>query len=490
MENINSWDDIQWRDIEVKVFRLQMRIFKAATNQEFTKMYKLQKLLMKSKFARFLSVRRVTQENLGKRTPGLDKKLITTSNERYSLANRLLIDGKSSPIRKVYLEYSDGKQRSLGIPTIEDRSKQMLVYLALCPEWEARFEANSYGFRPGRSVQDALEEVFLGISKKPKWVFEAAISKCFDKINHEYLLTKCNTFPKLRKQLKVWLKAGILDTNEVLFSEEGGVISPLLANIALHGLKEQLDIYINSLGDTWPNNRQSLTYVRYADDLVIMHPDNNTLKGIIPVIKKFLEPIGLELHQRKTRIIHTREKSEDSPPGFTFLGFDIIQRDKRVKQSIVKAFHHVKKSQEFITLITPSKKGVKYHKTKIRTTIQKYQGASQERLIQVLNPIILKWANSKRSQASSKIFQTLDAFLWIHLWKWARKRHPKMAKIKLKEMYWQKVGKRNWVFGLKKNDFQIIQLQIHSKISIQRHAKIKGTASVFDGNFLYWSKRT
>ena len=211
MENINSWKNIQWTSIESKIFRLQLRIYKAAVNQEFEKMYKLQKLLIKSESAKFLAVKRVTQDNAGKKTPGVDKKLITTPREKFQLAQRLQLDGKSSPILRTYIPKPDGSQRPLGIPTIEDRAKQMLVYLALCPQWEACFEARSYGFRPGRSVNDAIETIFLGISKKPKWVLDADIAKCFDRINHKYLLEKCNTFPEMRKQLNAWLKVGILD---------------------------------------------------------------------------------------------------------------------------------------------------------------------------------------------------------------------------------------------------------------------------------------
>ena len=494
MENINSWNDIQWRDLEKTIFRLQLRIFKAAANNELEKMYKLQKLLISSKAAKYLSVRKVTQDNAGKRTPGVDKILIKTPSERFALANQLSLNGKSSPIRRVYLQYPDGKRRPLGIPTIEDRAKQMLAYLALCPEWEARFELGSYGFRPGRSVLDAMEAVFLGISKKPKWVLDADISKCFDQINHKYLIEKCNTFLRMRKQIRSWLKAGILDGEDFVFPEmgtpQGGIISPLLANIALHGLREELDKHINTLGGHRPNNRQALTYARYADDFVLMYPDKDVLEELKDVVQQFLKPIGLELHPSKTRMIHTLKVEENSNPGFTFLGFDVIQKQKRNRQRMVKAFKNVETKQSFITLITPSKEGVKRHKTKIRETIRRYRGANQERLIQVLNPIIRGWANSKRSQASSKTFQSLDAYLWKHLWKWARKRHPKMSKIKLKDKYWHTVGKKNWVFGVKKDDKVVTKLQLHSKIPIKRHAKVKGTASSFDGNLIYWAKRT
>lgn len=491
MNNINSWKDIPWSRTEEIVYRLQLRIYKASADKEWEKMFKLQKLLISSESAKFLSVRRVTQENAGKKTPGVDGKTILSPSEKFKLANNLTIDGKSSPIKRTYIPKPDGSKRPLGIPTIVDRAKQMLIYLALCPQWEAHFEQGSYGFRPGRSVYDAIENVWVGIAKKPKWVLDADISKCFDRIDHKYLLDKCHTYPQMRKQIWAWLKAGILDGEEYAFPEmgtpQGGIISPLLANIALHGLRENLDAYINTLGGHRPNNRQALTFVRYADDFVLMYPDKQVLENLINVVQDFLKPIGLELNSKKTRMVHTLE-AHDSPPGFSYLGFDIIQRNKWVKmrQAVTKR----ESKQTFITLITPSAEGVKRHKLKIREIIRQYRGASQERLVQKLNPVIRGWALSKRTQISSKTFQALDMYLFIHLWKWARKRHPKMSKFKLKERYWHQIGNRNWVFGVKTDDNVNLTLQYHSKIPIKRYAKVKGASSPFDGNILYWTKRT
>ena len=492
MENINSWKDIQWATAESKIFRLQLRIYKALANQEFEKVRKLQKLLIDSQLAKYLAVRRVTQDNSGKKTPGIDKRIYITPEEKYKLANRLSIDGKSSPILRTYILKSDGSQRPLGIPTIEDRAKQMLVYLAINPQWEAHFEAKSYGFRPGRSVNDAIEAIFLGISKKSKWVLDADISKCFDKINHEYLLQKCNISPEIKRQIKAWLKAGILDGEEYAFPEmgtpQGGIISPLLANIALHGIQDQLDNYINSLGGNRRANRQTTTFVRYADDFIVMHPDKETLEGCKETIQEFLKPIGLELNVTKTQMVHTLIKTKDNSPGFTFLGFDIVQRRKWVRMRA--AFTKRKSNQKFITLIKPSQEGLKRHKSKLKEVIRRYRGASQERLIQKLNPIIRGYALSKRSQIASRTFQNLDQYVFIHLWKWAKRRHPKMSLYKLKSKYWQQIGNRNWVFGVKQGEEVSLQLQYHSKIPIKRHAMVKGNASPFDGNSIYWSRRT
>lgn len=492
METINSWKDIQWITIEKRVIRLQLRIYKAANEQEFEKMYKLQKLLISSKSAKYLAVRKVTQDNAGKKTPGVDKILIKSPAEIFALSNKLTLDGKSSPIKRIYIPKSDAGQRPLGIPTIEDRAKQMLAYLALCPQWEADFEAGSYGFRPGRSVLDAMEAIYTGISRKPKWVLDADISKCFDRINHEYLINKCNTFPGMQKQIRAWLKAGILDADEYVFpvmgTPQGGVISSLMANIALHGLRYEIDTYINTLPGPKRDNRNACTYVRYADDLILMYPNREKLEALIEITQKFLEPIGLKLDPIKTRLVHTKDWTDNTPPGFTFLGFDVVQKPKW--NSMRKTFTKQKSKQDFITLITPSKKEVKRHKMKLRDTIRRYRGITQETLIHRLNPIISEWAYSKRTQISARIFQDIDAYVYLHLWKWARKRHPKMSKVQLKEKYWHTVEKRNWVFGIKRDGEVKIQLQYHSKIPIQRHAKVNGRASPFDGNLIYWATRT
>ncbi len=253
----------------------------------------------------------------------MDKVKSLTPKQRFKLAENLKLGDKSQPIIRVWIPKPGKKeQRPLGIPVMRDRAAQALAKAALEPEWEAKFEGNSFGFRPGRSAHDAIGAIFNYVSRKPKYVLDADISKCFDRINHQKLLTKLNTFPKLRKQIKAWLKAEIVDFTKHETSPnhqgtpQGGVISPLLSNIALHGLE-------NRLKQVWGLSEVAL--IRYADDFVILHHKLEKVKKCQTIISEWLREYDLELNSEKTRIVHTLNELDDKKPGFDFLGFNIRQ---------------------------------------------------------------------------------------------------------------------------------------------------------------------
>ena len=207
-----DWKEIDWKKVSRKVFKTQKRIYKASQRGDVKLVRRLQKMMVKSWYARLLAVRRVTQENKGKKTAGVDGVKSLKPTERIELANTLKLDGKSRPTRRVWIPKPGTKEkRPLGIPTMRDRAKQCLLKMALEPEWEAKFEPNSYGFRPGRSCHDALKAIHLAINKKPKYVLDADIAKCFDRIDHNRLLEKLNTFPTFKRQIKAWLKSGVID---------------------------------------------------------------------------------------------------------------------------------------------------------------------------------------------------------------------------------------------------------------------------------------
>ena len=317
-----SWSKLPWRKLEQHVYRIQKRIFKAEQRGNRRAVYKLQKLLMKSRAARLVAVRRVTQDNQGKNTAGVDGVKSVKPAQRLVMVERIhpkhWNPAKSPPVRRVYIpKPGKAEKRPLGIPVMETRAQQALVKLALEPEWESKFEPNSYGFRPGRSCHDAIAAIFVIIAHKAKYVLDADLKGAFDNINQEALLKKLNTYPAMRRVIKAWLKAGVIDTG--VFEEtprgtpQGGVASPLLMNIALHGME-------TALLNAYRTKADRPQLVRYADDLVVFHPREEGVKKAREVLETWLADMGLELKPSKTRIAHTLWEYQGRA-GFDFLGF-------------------------------------------------------------------------------------------------------------------------------------------------------------------------
>jgi RNA-directed DNA polymerase len=215
------WNAIPWRKLEIRVWKLQKRIFRASQRGDTEIVRRLQKTLMRSWSGKCIAVRKVTQDNQGKKTAGVDGFKSLTPKQRLTLVSQLKVTGKSKPTRRVWIDKpGKAQKRPLGIPTMYNRALQSLVKLALELEWEARFEPNSYGFRPGRSALDAVEAIFLNVRAKAKFVLDADIAQCFDRLDHQLLLNKLNTFPTLSRQIKAWLKSGVMDNGKFSDSEE------------------------------------------------------------------------------------------------------------------------------------------------------------------------------------------------------------------------------------------------------------------------------
>jgi len=490
-----EWNQVNWRKLERRVYKLQKRIFQASNRGDLTAVRRLQKTLMRSWSGRMLAVRRVTQDNQGKKTAGVDGVKSLSPIQRLNLVKNLELKGKSKPTRRVWIDKpGTDEKRPLGIPTMYDRANQALVKLALEPEWEARFEPNSYGFRPGRSCHDAVGAIFNAIRYKAKYVLDADIAKCFDRINHRELLKKLNTYPTLRRQIKAWLKSGVMDGKTLFPTSEGtpqgGVISPLLANIALHGMEER----IMQVADTLPtrsghgkrDNRYSLSLIRYADDFVILHEDLTVVQRCKEVISEWLNGMGLELKPSKTRLAHTLNRVEGQDAGFNFLGFNI--RQYPVGKYNTGCNSHGK-PLGFKTLIKPSKEKVKVHYDRIAEVIEQHKTATQVALVAHLNPIIKGWTNYYRTAISKETFSMLDMMVYKKLKSWAQRRHSNKSGRWIADKYWRTIGGDNWVFATRQEGETPLRLLKHDATEIVRHVKVKGDASPYDGNLTYWSSR-
>ena len=485
--NLNlKWKDIDWRRVEKNVFKLQKLIYRASSRGELHKMRKYQRLLTKSYYGRLLAVRRVTQDNQDRKTTRVDDIKNLPPMQRLNLVNLLNSRYlKISPTRRVWIaKLGKDEKPPLNIPRIYDRALQALVKLGMEPEWEARFEPNSYGFRPGRSTHDAIESIFESIRLEPKYVLDVDISKSFERINHDALLGKIGQSP-YKKLIKQWLKSGLFDNEQFLDTVEvtlqGELISPLLANIALHGMEERLIEFAKTLDIknheghqiSWQHKVKSLSLVRYAYDFVILHQDIKVVLQAKIVIQEWLNQVGLEVKPEKTRIAHTLEEYQGNHPGFNFLGFNIRQYKVKSTKKI------------FRTLIKPSSKSIETHYRKLAEICDSHKTAPTKALIAKLNPVIREWANYFSAVVSKEIFNKLDMLLGQRLGRWASRRHPNKSGTWVKKKYFPNIKKtRNWVL---KNGEYIINL--HSDVPIVRHIKVKGATSPYDGNWTYWRSK-
>jgi RNA-directed DNA polymerase len=470
-----DWKTLPWRNIQRNVFRLQQRIYQAKRRGDYKQVHNLQRLLLCSWSARCLAVRRVTQDNRGKRTPGVDGVANLTPKQRMALVGELkgMSHWQADLIRRTYIAKRGSTElRGLGIPTMRERAMQALARMALEPEWEAKFEPNSYGFRPGRSAHDAIEAIFNHIRLKPKYALETDIEKCFDKIDRNALLEKLNTIQPIKRLVRGWLKAGIVDGDKILFPEagtpQGGVVSPLLCNMALHGFEEAL---------TSVSKRYRIAVIRYADDLVVLCEDLETLLKVKQKAEAWLAEMGLRLKPSKTRLTHTLKEHEGNV-GFDFLGFNV--RQYRVGRYHTRTYRG---KAGFKTLIKPSDKACQRHLQEMREVIRQHKGAPQAALIKVLNLKIRGWAQYYSACVAKKTFDRMDAQIFRKLYRWARFRHPRKTGGWSVKRYWKRKGERmNFGDGT-------AWLVKYADTPIKRHVKIRGDKSPYDGDWPYWVQR-
>jgi len=446
----SQWNTIDWKRAEEHVNRLQTRIAKAVKNGKWSLVKRLQYLLTHSHYAKLLAVKTITQ-NRGKRTAGVDGET-WSSPEAKMKAALSLTDKKyiAKPLRRVYIEKSGSKKkRPLGIPTMYDRAIQALYALALSPSAETTGDNRSFGFRKFRSAQDACEKAFSYLSHKssPEWILEGDIKGCFDNINHQWLIDNISIDKSVLKQ---FLKAGYVYDHQLFPTDagtpQGGIISPILANIALDGieklLKDRYHTGKNGMISQRQASKHKVNFLRYADDFIVTSKTEEVAKEVKELIKEFLKERGLELSDEKTLITHIDD-------GFDFLGWNFRKYGGKL-------------------LVKPAEKSIKKVTEAISLKIERGKAWTQETLIHEINPIITGWTNYHRHVVASETFNKLDSRVWNMLWHWAKRRHPKKSKHWIANKYWQNKGNRKWVFSTDKNELKLL-----SDTKIVRHTKLR-----------------
>lgn len=462
-----SWHMIDWEASHERVRGLQVRIAKATKNQQWRRVKALQRMLVRSFAAKALAVKRVT-ENQGKKTPGVDGECWDTPADKWNAISRLQRQGyQPKPLRRVYIPKANGKRRPLGIPTMLDRTMQALYLLALEPVSETTADRNSYGFRPGRSTADAIEQCFINLSRKNSavWVLEGDIKGCFDNINHEWLI---NNVPLDKVILRKWLKAGFMESNQLhptgAGTPQGGIISPVLANLALDGLDDVLESHFGRK-NTRASYKTKVNYVRYADDFIITGISKELLEfEVRPIVEAFMAERGLSLSPEKTVITHISE-------GFNFLGQNVRKYSDKC-------------------LIKPSRKNVKTFLANVREILNGNKTAPAWLIVQKLNPMIRGWANYHRAVVAKETFNYVDYRIWKMLWQWCKRRHSNRRKRWIRCKYFKTVGQRHWVFQGVSSDGKIFSLLYANDTPIKWHIKIKAEANLYDPAFeTYFEQR-
>ncbi len=460
----SEWDAIPWLEVKMKVERLQMRIAKATREGKHRRAASLQWILTHSYYAKLQAVKRVTT-NKGKNTAGVDNVIWKTSAQKMAAVESLNRHGyKPLPLRRHYIPKKNGKKRPLGIPTMRDRAMQALYAMALKPIAETLADPNSYGFRDARSCHDAIQQIFIALARleSAQWILEGDIKSCFDEISHEWLL---ENIPLDKKILRAWLEAGYIEEGKRFPTTEGtpqgGIISPLLANMTLDGLEK-------AIRNAMPS-RSKVNVIRFADDFVATGSWKELLENKArPAVKSFLDPRGLKLSDEKTLITNIDD-------GFNFLGFNV----RKYKGKL---------------LIKPSKKAIKAFLEKVRENIESMRGAKPEALIAKLNPIIRGWVNYHKHVVAKKTFGYVDWQIQKALWRWAKSRHPKKGNRWIQHKYFPTFEYIGSTFVAKveigKGQYQKFALVKASWTRIQRHLKVRQEANPFDPKYKdYFKKR-
>lgn len=460
-----QWKSIDWKEATKTVSRTQTRIAKATMAENWKLVKELQRMLVHSFYAKALAVKTVTS-NTGKNTPGVDGEIWDTHAKKMIGILTLKSEGyRAKPLKRVEIDKGkgDGSTRPLGIPTMYDRAMQCLYALALDPVAETLGDSTSYGFRKGRSAKDAGEQIFTCMNSKHRanWVLEADIKGFFDNISHEWLM---ENIPMDKSILEQFLKAGVVIKGKKYPTEkgtpQGGVISPIIANMVLDGLEYLIQDkywrYDSRTGERRPDrkisykyNMKKVNFIRYADDFIVTADSKEICEEIQELINPFLLKRGVELSREKTLITHIDD-------GFDFLGWNFRKYNGKL-------------------LIKPSNKSVQMFLKEVRDTINANKSSSQSMLIMKLNQQIRGWRNYHKHSVARDVFERVDNEIFQALWRWALRRHKEKGKIWVKERYWHTVDKDKWVFYDNKREFTHMNQRLMklSNAKIIRHIQVQ-----------------
>jgi RNA-directed DNA polymerase len=452
-----AWHGIDWVGCYRRVRSLQRRIVQAVQAGAWRKVKRLSYLLVHSFAARALAVKRVI-ENAGKKTPGVDGILWESPEQKAAAVTRIgqWREYQPQPLKRIYIPKPTGKRRPLSIPAMEDRARQAVYLQVLQPIAETTADRNSYGFRPKRRCADAIDQCFKALRQKTSatWILEGDIEGFFDHIAFSWIEEH---IPMNKRILAKWLRCGIID-HGILYPTtagvpQGGIISPVISNLALDGLEQRV------CGPSRFRRRHNINYVRWADDFLVTANSRQVLEEVVlPQINAFLTERGVRLSAEKTALTPISQ-------GVDFLG-----------QTLRK--HERPTGKRGKLQITPSKASFQTLTAKVRTLCKQARGATPEKLIDTLNPVLRGWANYHRHVLCGETFAKLDNFVWGRVYRWAKRRHSDKTGRWLTDRYFPHRTGETWRFTDPSSGKQL--LRVREAVKPQRYLKIKGEANPFD----------